>query len=120
VPRGFIFPDCIMDIIDIMDVKFSDSFLDITIIEVFIPDISAGIMTIMGISIPVTFMGFVTIIIDVSIDAFMGIITIMGVITMQVILAGQDSMTGCIIFPDSIIGVIILQPMLAGQDPIIP
>ena len=120
MPRGFIFPDCIMDIIDIMDVKFSDSFLDITIIEVFIPDISAGIMTIMGIFIPVTFMGFVIIIMDIFVDALMGIITIMGVIIMQVILAGQDPMTGCIIFPDSITGVIILQPMLAGQDPIIP
>jgi hypothetical protein len=109
-----------MDIIDIMDVMFSDSFLDITIIEVSIPDISAGIMTIMGIFIPVTFMGFVIIIIDIFVDALMGTITIMGVIIMHVILAGQDPMTGCIIFPDSITGVIILQPMLAGQDPIIP
>ena len=120
MPRGIIFPDCIMDIIDIMDVMFSDSFLGITIIDVFIPDISAGIMTIMGIFIPVTFMGFVIIIIDIFVDALMGTITIMGVIIMHVILAGQDPMTGCIIFPDSITGVIILQPMLAGQDPIIP
>jgi hypothetical protein len=43
----------------------------------------------------------------------------MGVIIMQVILAGQDSMAGFII-SDSIMGIIILQPMLAGQDPIIP
>lgn len=116
---GIIFPDCIMDIIDIMDVMFSDSFWYITIIEAFIPDALAGIMTTMGVSIPVTFMGIMTIIIDIFIDAFMGIITIMGVIIMQVIFAGQVSMAGFII-PDSIMGIIILQPMLAGQEPIIP
>ena len=117
---GIIFPDCIMDIIDIMDVMFSDSFWYITIIDAFIPDAFAGIMTIMGILIPVTFMGFATITIDIFIDAFVGIMTIMGVIIMQVIFAGQDSMVGFIIIPDSIMGIIILQPMLAGQDPIIP
>jgi hypothetical protein len=117
---GIIFPDCIMDIIDIMNVMFLDSFWDITIIEVFIPDALAGIMTIMGIFIPVTFMDFMTIIIDIFIDAFVGTITIMGVIIMQVILAGHDSMVGFNIIPDSIMGIIILHPMLAGQDPIIP
>lgn len=114
MPMGIIFPDCI---IDIMDIICPDSFLGIIIIiEFFIPDALVGIITV--IFIPETFMGIIVIIMDMFIDAFMGIITIMGSIIMQVMFAGQDSIMGCIIVGS--MGVIILHSMLAGQDIIIP
>jgi hypothetical protein len=117
-PMGIIFPDCIMDIIDIMDVICLDSSADIIIIEVF-ADAFAGIITIMDIFIPDAFMGIIVIIIEVFADAFIGIITIMGIIIIQVMFAGQDLVMGCIIIPDPIMGIIILQSIPAGQGPII-
>lgn len=124
MPIGIIFPDCIMDIIDIMGI-ISDAFVGITIvIDLFIV-MFIGTMTIMEVFIPVAFMTFIGIIFmhiwDPAIipDAFMGIITIMGIISMQVLLAGQAdviimgfiAMLGVVI-----IGIIPMQLIPAGHD----
>lgn len=125
MPIGIIFPDCIMDIIDIMDV-IPDAFMGITIVIDLFISMFIGTMTIMEVFIPVVaFMTFIGIIFmhiwDPAIipDAFMGIITIMGIISMQVMLAGQAdviimgfiAMLGVVI-----IGIIPMQLIPAGHD----
>lgn len=121
MPIGIIFPDCIMDIIDIMDV-IPDAFMGITIVIDLFISMFIGIMTIMEVFIPVAFMTFIGIIFmhiwDPAIipDAFMGIITIMGIISMQVLLAGQAAVMGFIAILGAVICIIPMQLIPAGHD----
>jgi hypothetical protein len=121
IPMGIIFPDCIMDIIDIMGI-IPDTFVGIiTVIDLFI-SMPIGTMTIMEVFIPVAFMTFMGIIfIDIwdciiIPDAFMGIITIMGTIFMQVMLAGQAFIMGFIAVFAAFIGIIAMQIIPAGHE----
>jgi hypothetical protein len=120
IPIGIIFPDCIMDIIDIMGI-IPDTFVGIiTVIDLFI-SMPIGTMTIMEVFIPVAFMTFMGIIfIDIwdciiIPDAFMGIITIMGTIFMQVMLAGQAFIMGFIAVLGAFIGIIAMQFIPVGH-----
>lgn len=121
MPIGIIFPDCIMDIIDIMDV-IPDAFMGITIVIDLFISMFIGIMTIIEVFIPVAFMTFIGIIFihiwDPAIipDAFMGIITIMGIISMQVLLAGQAAVIGFIAMLGAVICIIPMQLIPAGHD----
>lgn len=118
---GIIFPDCIMDIIDIICI-IPDAFMGITtVIDLFI-SMPIGTMTIIEVFIPVAFMTFMGIIFmhiwDPAIipDAFMGIITIMGIIIMHVMFAGQADIMGFIAIPGAVIGIIPMQLIPAGHD----
>ena len=120
---GIIFPDCIMDIIDIIGI-IPEAFTGIiTVIDLFI-SMPIGTMTIIEVFIPVAFMTFMGIIfIDIwdciiIPDAFMGIITIMGTIIIHVMLAGQ-AFIGIIAVFAAFIGIIAMQFIPDGHELII-
>ena len=126
IPIGIIFPDCIMDIIDIIGI-IPDAFVGIiTVIDLFIPiPMLIGTMTIIEVFIPDAFMTFMGIIfIDIwdciiIPDVFIGIITIMGTIIIHVMLAGQAFIMGFIAVFAAFIGIIAMQFIPAGHELII-
>jgi hypothetical protein len=126
ITMGIIFPDCIMDIIDIIGI-IPDAFVGIiAVIDLFISiPMFIGTMTIMEVFIPDAFMTFMGIIfIDIwdciiIPDAFMGIITIMGTIIIHVMLAGQAFIMGLIAAFAAFIGIIAMQFIPAGHELII-
>jgi hypothetical protein len=126
MPIGIIFPDCIMDIIDIIGI-IPEAFIGIiTVIDLFISiPMFIGTMTIMDVFFPDAFMTFMGIIfIDIwdciiIPDAFIGIITIIGTIIIHVMLAGQAFIMGFIAVFAAFIGIIAMQFIPAGHELII-
>lgn len=120
IPIGIIFPDCIMDIIDIIGI-IPDSFMGKTaVIDPFIAGL-IGTKTIIEVFIPVEFMTFMGIIFmhiwDPAIisDAFMGITTIIGTIVMHVLLAGQAPVMGFMAILGAFVCIIPMQLIPAGH-----